>query len=283
MSDFVPHHALVTAEGGGAPSRWMLVLHGILGSGGNFRTIARRLVAARPEYGFALVDLRHHGQSPGAPPPDTGGAAADDLLRLEARLPGPVTAVMGHSFGGKVALAYADRRAGGAGRAPDPLDVAFVLDAAPGARPGGMNGGEVGAVLAVLESVPWPLPSRERFVELAQEHGLSRPIAEWLATNVRRADDGFRLRLDLGRIQALLEDYFATDLWRVLEEVRGARAFHVVLGGRSASFGPDDRARLEAIAAARPEVTVHELAGAGHWVHADDPEGLLAIVTRALP
>ena len=76
MSDFVPHHALVTAEGGGAPSRWMLVLHGILGSGGNFRTIARRLVAARPEYGFALVDLRHHGQSPGAgggPPPPRGG------------------------------------------------------------------------------------------------------------------------------------------------------------------------------------------------------------------
>src|SRR5580692_7313306 len=103
----------------------MLVLHGILGSGNNFATIARRLAAACPAWGFALVDLRMHGQSQGAPPPHTIAAAAEDLGRLEEGLRSPVAGVMGHSFGGKVALAYA-------ARAQHELDQVWVLDASPG-------------------------------------------------------------------------------------------------------------------------------------------------------
>ena len=49
-------HALVTAPGQ-TPDRWMLFLHGILGSGANWRTVARKIVAARPQWGAVLVDL----------------------------------------------------------------------------------------------------------------------------------------------------------------------------------------------------------------------------------
>ena len=52
----------VTAAGGN-PERWLLVLHGIYGSGRNWGSIARRLVDARPEWGVLLVDLRLHGGS----------------------------------------------------------------------------------------------------------------------------------------------------------------------------------------------------------------------------
>src|ERR1700679_538748 len=121
MSSFVPSHARVTAPGA-EPSRWMLVLHGILGSGANFRSFARRLAAARPDWGFVLVDLRMHGQSQEAPPPHTLAAAAEDLVRLGVELALPIAGVMGHSFGGKVALAYT-------GAAPRELEQVWVLDA----------------------------------------------------------------------------------------------------------------------------------------------------------
>jgi pimeloyl-ACP methyl ester carboxylesterase len=249
----------------------MLVLHGILGSGANWRSFARRLATARPEQGFVLVDLRMHGQSQGAPPPHTLEAVAEDLVRLDASLalPVPVTGVMGHSFGGKAALAYAAR----AGRV---LDEVWILDASPGTRRDRASSTE--AVLHALRAVPQPLPSRERFFEIIAEHGQPRSIADWLAMNLRHADDGYRLRLDLDAVEALLDAYFATDLWPVLEQAEAAQAFHLVIGGQSNALDAEDRARLDAIAARNPRVHPHLLAEAGHWVHVDAPDALFALL-----
>lgn len=272
---FLPTHALVTAvaPGGPAPSRWMLVLHGILGSGANFRGFARRLAASAPGWGFVLVDLRMHGQSQGAPPPHTLAAAAADLRRLDEHLGLPIAGVMGHSFGGKVALAYT----AASGRA---LEQTWVLDASPGARPD--RAGTTAAVLRMLRELPASLPSRERFVELVLGRGHPPALAEWLAMNVRRGDDGFRLRLDLDAVEALLHDYAAVDLWPVLERAEGARALHVVVAERSDAFDAADRARLAEIAARSPRVHPHLVAGAGHWVHVDAPDALFALVAPAL-
>jgi esterase len=269
---FLLHHALVTAPDA-SPTRWMFVLHGILGSGTNLRSLARRLAAAHPTWGFILPDLRMHGLSQGAPPPHTVAAAADDLVRLGEHLGLPIDGVLGHSFGGKVALGYLDRRG-------ERLDQAWILDASPSARPRGARAGTTSQIVALLRDVPQPLPSRERFLAIVAEHGhTSRGIGEWLAMNLRRADDGFRLRLDLDAIQALLDDYFNVDLWHVLEEGRLARELHMVLGGLSDVLDAADRARLATLG---PTVTTHVLEGATHWVHVDAPEALFALITGAL-
>jgi esterase len=271
---FLPQHAIVSAPGA-APSRAMLVLHGILGSGGNFRTFVRSVVTARPDWAFVLVDLRGHGQSLDAPPPHTLASAAEDLVRLERALALPVRGVMGHSFGGKVGLAYAEARAG-------ELDEVWVLDSTPSARPEGMRTVEASHVVDMLESLPKELPSRERFFELMMAQGLSLPTTEWLAMNVRRDGDVFRFRLDLAVIRALLEDYFARDLWHVVERGDGRRRVHFVIGGLSETVSPADRGRLEALAQGSSGPSVHVLPRAGHWVHVDDPDALLAIVTKDL-
>ncbi len=288
---FVPHHALVTAPSA-APVRWMLVLHGIFGSGANWRTFVRRLAdaqtaggapgaAARP-WGFILVDLRAHGMSQSPPAPHTIAAAADDLLRLGDRLGLDVRGVMGHSFGGKVALAYLERR-------PEGLERGFLLDVDPSASPAGESGSESPGVLELLRAIPQPIASREAFLEAVQAAGLSRGIAEWLAMNVRREGDGFRIRLDLDVLNELLTDYFARDLWHVLEDPPApagpgveARRIHVVLGGRSASLSPASRARFEALAARAPWLSVDVLPRAGHWLHVDDPDGLFDVIRAAL-
>jgi pimeloyl-ACP methyl ester carboxylesterase len=250
----------------------MLVLHGLLGSGANWRSFARRLAPARPAWGFLLVDLRMHGQSQGAPPPHTVAACADDLVRLVERLALPISGVLGHSFGGKVALAYTER----AGRE---LDQAWILDATPGAQ---RRAAETKAVLRTLRDVPQPLPSRERFVEIVMDHGHPRGIGDWLAMNLRPSEDGFRLRLDLDAVEALLDDYLSVDLWPVLERAAGARDFHVVVAGRSDAFDDADRARLAALAAREPRVHAHLVEGAGHWVHVDAPDALFELLAGAL-
>src|SRR5688500_19806674 len=79
------HHTRVTVPGD-EPKLWLLMLHGIYGSGRNWGTIARRLVEARPEWGVLLVDLRNHGQSRGFSGPHTLHAAAADLDRLVEHL-----------------------------------------------------------------------------------------------------------------------------------------------------------------------------------------------------
>ncbi|RME20698.1 MAG: alpha/beta hydrolase, partial [Deltaproteobacteria bacterium] len=48
-------------------SAW--VLHGILGSGNNWRAFGRRLVERAPGWKLRLVDLRNHGDTGPAPPP----------------------------------------------------------------------------------------------------------------------------------------------------------------------------------------------------------------------
>jgi pimeloyl-ACP methyl ester carboxylesterase len=286
---FLPHHAIVTADT--APVRCLVVLHGILGSGANWRTFARRVATACPGWAVVLVDLRAHGLSQGAPPPHAIATAAADLVRLEAHLAAPaegrprglaVRAVLGHSFGGKVALAWAAQRAEAPGSTA--LDEIVVVDSAPGPRraPEADDPGGAAAILALLASIPEPLPSRERFVELVLAAGHAKAVAEWLAMNVRRADDGFRLRLDLDAVRALVADYFAADLWPALESERAARRVDVVLGGRSRAVPAVERARLEALARESTRVRVHVLPTAGHWVHVDDPEGLFTIVRSAL-
>jgi pimeloyl-ACP methyl ester carboxylesterase len=269
-------HALVTAPGA-TPSRWLLFLHGIFGTGGNWRTFARRLVTARPDWGAALVDLRMHGASQDFDRPHTLDAAADDLVALDAHIPGRVDAVLGHSFGGKVALAYVDRRAG-------QLEQAWILDAMPGARTDARGSEETVGVVRWLERAERTFASRDAFVQSMVDAGFERELSQWLAMNLRHSGEQYVFRLDLGAIRALLDDYFQRDLWPMLESPPGRARFHVVIGGRSPVFSPADRARVETIAAdSGGRVRVHVLQDAGHWVHVDDPEGLYREVIAAIP
>jgi len=258
---------------GSQPRRWVLWLHGVFGSGQNFRGLAKQVCAEAPDWGACLVDLRAHGESQGLPPPHTLSAAAADVLELAGRLDGPIEAVVGHSFGGKVALEVARHR-------PETMSRLVVLDASPSARPDALARDTAGRVLAMLEQMPWPLVSRDDFIARIEQEGYPRGIAQWLAMNVRRQGDGYRLRNDLDAIRSMLGDYFATDSWSVVEDA--ALEITMVIGGRSEVLDDADRARAHEIAERRANVSVVLLPEAEHWVHVDEPEAVCAAVLEAL-
>jgi esterase len=277
---FVPHHSLVTAPGA-TPVQWMLVLHGIYGSGANWRTFAGKLVERQPDWGLVLVDLRMHGRSQAAPPPHTVAAAAADLGLLTERLAGqgmPVRAVCGHSFGGKVALLY---RASPAGR---PLAHTWVLDASPSAFPAAMDAtaNTVVQVLRMLSALPPRFASRSAFVAHVTGQGFAPMLAQWLAMSLEPApgDGGLVMRLEPAAMEALLRDFHALDAWPALAS--GPGIAHVIIAGGSTAVSADDRRRLGALVASGAAVTVDELPGASHWLHIDALDGLLALVAGAL-
>lgn len=269
-------HSLVRAKGA-QPDKWMLYLHGILGTRANWRGIARRFCAARPEWGAVLVDLRHHGDSQGESPPDTVAAAAEDLAGLEALVPGPILGVLGHSFGGKVALAYAARR-GASALGPD-LEALWLIDSVPGARPDRPGSEVIGRVLATLRSLRFPMARRQDFLDATAAAGFDPGLGQWLAMNLGRRDDGtFDLRLELDGIEAMLADYFSLDLWSVVEQPKAGRT-HIVIGGASLVFREADRQRARGAASRDDSVCFHVVEGAGHWVHAEAPEALITLLT----
>ena len=274
MTNPILAHTRVELEGS-TPTRFMLVLHGVFGMGSNLRTLAKHVAAKVPSWGFVLVDLRGHGASQGFAPPQTVAAAAGDVADLVASLDVEVRGVTGHSFGGKVALSLLERRV---------FDAAnvFVLDSMPGPRHGTDAVEDVVRILGFLEQVPQPLASREAFTDLCRDAGLSKPTSDWLAMNVRRADDGYRLRLDLPGIRAMMTDFGALDLWPTLEDPTLARRIDLIVGGASRQFSNEDLARARLIESTHPRVHVSVLERAGHWVHTDDPVGLAELMANAL-
>ncbi len=262
-------------SGDAPPARWLMFLHGILGRGGNWRGIARRTIARAPTWGALLVDLRAHGDSRGLTPPDTVARCAADLAGYAATLEAPVEGVLGHSFGGKVALAYAED-------APA-LRKLFVVDSYPGPRPGGRGSESVLRVLGMLGALPPRFAERDDFVAHVTGAGFSEGLARWLAQSLDRGDDGtYAFGLDLARIKALLDDYFARDLTPVIDPPRAGLEACLVVGERSEVFGEEERAHAEELAARHAGVEVAVVPDAGHWIHADAPERLVALLAERL-
>jgi pimeloyl-ACP methyl ester carboxylesterase len=263
-------HAIVPPPSG-TPRRWMLFLHGILGSGANWRTFARAFVRERPDWGAVLVDLRMHGDSQeGFAPPHTVAAAAADVHELFPLVPGPVRGVLAHSFGGKVALTLDDRIGGD-------LDHLFVIDATPGVRADARGSESTRHIVELLADLPPEFENRDAFVAYVEGKGVSRPTAMWLAMNIRPVPGSTRFvfRLDIPSIRALLEDYFELDTWPILERGAGTARRHLVVGGRSTIVDEADRERARRC----PRTTVDVIEEAGHWVHADAPDALRQVVS----
>jgi pimeloyl-ACP methyl ester carboxylesterase len=260
---------------GSPPTQLLVLLHGLLGRGSNLLGLARRFVAEEPSFGVVLPDLRMHGDSQALAPPHDLARAAADVRALIAQLDLPVTALAGHSFGGKVALReLAD---------PWPeLRSLCVLDASPSARTSRPADDTTTRVLAALRAAPAHFASRTQFVQALAQAGVADALGQWLAKNLVRAGEQLRFGLDLAAIAALLTDYDQNDLWALVEAPPPEIRLCFALGGRSNALGPDERERLRALAG-RSVLDLHELAQAGHWLHVDDPEGVLAVLRRCLP
>ena len=277
---FIPAHRIVAAPAS-APEHTAYLVHGILGSMGNWRVFARRVVERHPAWRVVLLDLRNHGLSGHPPGPHTVEACAADVLRLASHLGLPPDVVWGHSFGGKVAL-LAGQRLAGQHPAGEVREV-WLLDSHPGAESAPLAGigGEMGQLLAALRALSLPAASRRGAVDTLRRAGLSEPVLAWMSTNLRRSAGGYVWRFELSAVEEMLRDYLALDAWPELARGGARPRLHVLWAERNERWSRADLGRLRSLEATG-HVVVHRLVGAGHWVHVDNPDGLLALVGAGL-
>ncbi len=251
----------------GEGPRAAVLLHGFLGSGKNLRSLAQRWVTAQPELRVLVPDLRGHGSSPPlAPDTDLAALAADVLATASAAsLPEPFILV-GHSLGGRVALAAAERAAAR-------LSEIVLLDIGPAPIDPATTGSA--RVLSILLSAPDEVPDRRTMRAHLLEAGLSAPTTDWLLMNLQADADGrYRWRFDRQALARLHDRFNREDLWRVIE----ARPVPIrcIRGGRSRHVRDEEAARLRAAGC-----PVETIADAGHDLHVEAPDAVIAQLQAA--
>jgi pimeloyl-ACP methyl ester carboxylesterase len=169
------------ADLGAQPPYTAVLLHGIMGSRRNLLSFARRLADENPAWQFLLVDLRCHGASAAsqAPGDNTLGAAALDVLSLLQTLRLFPHCLIGHSFGGKVAMAMVHVFGR---RLPRPVQV-WVLDTVPGDvyADGGDHPRDV---IACVQALTMPIESRKALVDVLVQAGFTSAGAQWMVRAV---------------------------------------------------------------------------------------------------
>ncbi|XP_076907202.1 uncharacterized protein LOC143563580 [Bidens hawaiensis] len=265
-----------------------VLLHGMLGSRKNWGTFARRLAKEFPNWQFLLVDLRCHGDSASIKKtgPHTVASTALDVLKLLGQLRVTPRVIIGHSFGGKVALSMVDQAAKPLAR---PVRV-WVLDATPGKVRAGRDGDDHPAELInFLNAFPNEVVSKREVISALVREGFSNDVAQWVVTNLRptnlsNSSSGFSWIFNLNGIAEMYQSYEDTNLWGVVEDL--PRGVHVNFLKAERSLHRWALGDLQRIHAAEEQasqegggVEMHVLEDAGHWVHADNPDGLFRILS----
>lgn len=243
--------------GGGEP---VLVLHGLLGSSRNWRNTARALSR---DYRVLCVDLRNHGRSP-ASATMSYVEMVDDVLRLIKSMSLHRPAIVGHSMGGKVAMALALLH-------PDAIGTPIVIDVAPISYPDRLLHEALRAVDVVGASIRGDI---DRCMSLA----LLNPVkAGLMLQDASSSAAHFDWRSNLANIGLAAHELYSFP--ESLRSRRYARPLHVVAGSRSDFV---ERRGPSGFAPMFPFVEMEVVDGAGHWIHADKPTELVDVLCRRL-
>ena len=251
-------HAL---EAGAGPA--VVVLHGLFGAAANFGALQRRL---RDDFRVITLDARNHGNSPHAPGMDYATLAADVAETLDAAGVAGV-ALIGHSMGGKIAMALALAR-------PDLVTRLLVADVSPVRYPPHFRD-----IAAAMRAIPLHPGLSRAAVDAALADAAPDPrVRLFLSTNLRlgnaAAGTGPAWRIGLDEIAEALPDIERWD-----EAGRYDGPVLVLSGDRSNYVLPEHRALFAALF---PHVRFAALRDAGHWLHADQPDAFLQTVRAFL-
>jgi pimeloyl-ACP methyl ester carboxylesterase len=249
---------VVTEQGSGPP---VVLLHGLFGAGQNFGSVQKAL--AGEGFRVLALDLRNHGGSPHAAEVGYAAMAADVAETLEAASAWPA-AVIGHSMGGKVAMALALAR-------PEGVSRLLVADIAPVTYPAPKFAAYLDAMLG-LDLQPG-LTRRQADAALTSAVPAA-PLRAFLLQNLSFDKNGPRWRIGLEQIAAGLADIGG---W---PDLRGRyEGPTLVLSGDASDYvQPSHWPIFQRLFPAAQQETI----AAGHWLHAENPKAFLDAVRRFL-
>jgi esterase len=245
--------------GAGRP---VMIMHGLFGSGDNWRTIAKNLES---EYQCIVVDMRNHGRSPHDADMNFR-VMSEDIHELMTDLHLEKAALIGHSMGGKVAMTFALNH-------PHAVDKLIVVDIAPKKYPPHHT-----TVIDAIQAITPELLEDRADAEaiLARYLGNDQSTIQFLMKNLTRLQgEGFAWKANMPVIissyTSLVDEVNTTDVFS------GPTLF--IRGEQSRYILEED---LPAIKALFPHYELKTIPKAGHWVHAEAPESFTGAVQSFL-
>ena len=239
----------------------LLLLHGLFGGSDNWHGIATRL---DDQFQVVVPDLRNHGQSPHSDEMNYPAMAAD-VAELIAELGWSSAAVLGHSMGGKVAMQLALTR-------PELVHKLIVADMSPRAYTPLNN--EIIAALVALDVASFT--SRTEI-----EAALAGPIPSlnlrrFLLKNLGRNADGvFEWKINLSGLAQSYPNLRAA----VAGPLSYSGPVWFIRGGKSEYIQVAGEPSIQELF---PQAQIQTIEGAGHWLHAENPEEFTRLVREFL-
>ncbi len=238
----------------------LVILHGLFGSSDNWRAVAKQLATQAQ---VITVDLRNHGHSPHSSE-QTYALMVEDLAELFERLKLDKVDIIGHSMGGKVAMAFSQRY-------PQWLRRLVVVDIAPR-----QYDDEHSAIFRALLALDLSLYTSRNEVDDALKIALpNKTVRQFLLMNLAINGEQLSWRNNL---QALYDNYSQL-LVTVCEDETIMIPSCFIRGGQSDYVGDEDE---DLIRTCFPYAELATIEQAGHWVHAEAPQQFLTKITEFL-
>jgi len=232
--------------GNGTP---LIFIHGLFGSGDNWRSIAKHLAS---DYQVISLDLRNHGRSPHVAHQDYA-AMAEDLLALFDQLNLAHAHIVGHSLGGKVAMRFATEH-------PARVNKLVVVDMSTRAY-----ADEHTHLIDAMLAVDLSEHASRQSVDAALKPRIPNDmVRQFLLMNVARSDAGLAWRINL---PALKENYPNLQAAVCQDAVYDAPCL-VIHGENSDYVQAADKALITQCFEHAEFVSLPT----GHWVHAEAPQ-----------
>lgn len=246
-------------------------LHGLFGQGRNWNQIAKGVSGADgADARCLLVDLPDHGGSPWSEDVSLEAYADTVAATLRAAAPDEAWTLVGHSIGGKVAMLLALRH-------PELLTGLVVVDMAPKDY-GSLD--RFGGYIREMQRLPLEQLTSRADAEARFEES-NAGVKAFLLQNLRREGQSWRWQANLELIAA---DAARGEDSRIAGWPDGADGLAPyrgpvlwIAGGESNYIRPDDG---ELMRAHFPRARLVTVKGAGHWVHSEAPEIIVAALRR---
>ncbi len=231
----------------------ILLIHGLFGNLSNLNVIATPL---QTDHQTIQIDLPNHGKSFRTSCftyQETASVIADFLQEQNIN---KVT-VIGHSMGGKVAMALALLY-------PDLVTKLIVMDIAPVNYPTGRHDNVFNGLEKTLSE---NITSRKQADELLAHHIEMASVRQFLLKSLKKNENNtFSWLFDVNN---LAKAYLEIMSWHIKGEYHGKTLF--LKGADSDYILPKHQ---DAIVQQFPNSKAHIIANTGHWLHAEKPDAV---------